>query len=145
ANGEDVTRVAAMITSFPAKRRADLWTGASFACAYAGSPMQRQALEQLRAAAGPYQAQLAVAGTLAAKRRHGFGHLTPQTELACQVFCGLSSVMAAQLANDALKNIPSTDDASPYQIWRQRILTRFDKPAVHSANKPLVFLPQKEQ
>lgn len=131
-----------MISSFPESRRADLWAGASFACAYAGSPMTLLALEQLHAAAGPYQAQLAIAGTLAAKRRHGFGHLTPHTELACQVFCGLSGEMAAGVANAALEDIPCADDASPYQIWRQRIVSHF---GAYSANEPLVFSQQKEQ
>ncbi len=142
AHGEDVARVTAMISSFPESRRADLWAGASFACAYAGSPMTLLALEQLHAAAGPYQAQLAIAGTLAAKRRHGFGHLTPHTELACQVFCGLSGEMAAGVANAALEDIPCADDASPYQIWRQRIVSHF---GAYSANEPLVFSQQKEQ
>lgn len=144
ANGEHVERVVAMIASFSEARRADLWAGASFACAYAGSPMTREALERLRAAAASYQAQLAVAGALAAKRRLGFGHLTPHTELACQVFCGLSGEIAAKVANDALENIPCAQDASPYQIWRQRIVTCFDKPATPSANEPLVSTQRKE-
>jgi enediyne biosynthesis protein E3 len=145
ANGEDVARVVSMIGAFPEARRADLWAGASFACAYAGSPMTLETLEQLRAAAAPYQSQLAVAATLAAKRRHGFGHLTPHIELACQVFCGLSGEMAAKVANDALENIPFAQDASPYQTWRQRIVTHFDESAVQSANEPFVFSQQKEQ
>ncbi len=144
ANEENVERVVAMIASFPETRRADLWAGASFACAYAGSSMTREALERLRTAAAPYQAQLALAGTLAAKRRHGFGHLTPHTELACQVFCGLSGEMAAKVANDALENIPFAEDASPYRIWRQRILMRFSEPAAPSANGPFVSTQRKE-
>jgi hypothetical protein len=144
ANGEDVERVVAMIASFPEARRADLWAGASFACAYAGSPMTREALERLRAAAAPYQAQLAVASTLAAKRRYGFGHLTSHTELTCQVFCGLSGAMAAKVADDALENIPCAEDASSYQIWRLRIATYFDEPATPPANEPLVSTQRKE-
>lgn len=125
AMGENVDQVSAMIASFPEARQADLWSGAAFACAYAGSPMDRTALEALRTAAGPYRSQLALAGTLAAKRRHGFGHLTPHTELACQVFCGLSGERAAQIANDALENIPTDSNESPHKIWRERIEAQF--------------------
>lgn len=145
ANGEDLERVVAMIASFPEARRADLWAGASFACAYAGSPMTRKALERMRVAAFPYQAQLAVAGTLAAKRRHSFGHLTPHTELACQVFCDLPGEMGARIANKALENIPFAEDASPYRIWRQRIVAHFDDQAICSTNDPFIFSQQKEQ
>lgn len=125
AMGENVDQVTAMIASFPEARQADLWSGAAFACAYAGSPMDRTALEALRAAAGPYRLQLALAGTLAAKRRHGFGHLTPHTELACQVFCNLSGEKAAQIANEALEHIPTDSIESPHQIWRERIEAQF--------------------
>lgn len=145
ANGEEVERVTVMIKAFPEERQADLWAGASFACAYAGSLMAPLALENLHAAAGSYQAQLAVAGTLAAKRRHGFGHLTTQTELACQVFCGLSGEMAARVANEALEGIPAANDTSPYQIWRERILAHFERPGAPLAHEELVFVPQEEQ
>lgn len=130
ASAEDIARVSALITSFPERRRADLWAGAGFACAYAGRPRPVEDLARLRAACGPYRTQLAVAGTLAAKRRHGFGHLTPHTELACQVFCGLSGAQAARVANETLVGIPAAADASPYQIWRQRIARHFDETAV---------------
>jgi hypothetical protein len=130
ACAEDVARVSALIATFPRRRQADLWAGAAFACAYAGSPLAREGLEHLCVAAGPYRSQLAVAGTLAAKRRHGFGHLTAHTELACQVFCGLSGAQAASVANEALVGIPAAADASPYQIWRQRIARYFDRTAL---------------
>lgn len=125
ANGENVDQVTTMIAAFPEARQADLWSGAGFACAYAGSPMERKALETLRTSAGPYRSQLALAGALAAKRRHGFGHITPHTELACWVFCGLSGEMAAGIANDALENIPADGAEPPPKIWRERIESRF--------------------
>lgn len=125
ATGENVDQVAATIASFPETRQADLWSGAGFACAYAGSPMERQALETLWALAGPYKSQLALAGALAAKRRHGFGHVTPHTEMACQVFCGLSGELAAHIANDALENLPDDSNESAHKIWRERIEEQF--------------------
>jgi len=137
ANGENVEKVTRMIAAFPINRQADLWGGAGFACAYAGSPMERQSLEALRKAAGPYKSQLALAGTLAAKRRHGFGHITPHTELACQIFCGMSGERAAHIANTTLENIPTTGSESPYKIWRQRITAQF---TLSTAKHNLTFL-----
>lgn len=128
AREEKVERVIATIMAFPESRQADLWSGAGFACAYAGSPMARQELEALQAAADAYKPQLALAGALAAKRRHGFGHVTPQTELACQVFCGLSGGAAARIANDALENLPTSGLISPHKIWRERIEEQFVRP-----------------
>lgn len=129
ATGEQVDQVTTLIATFPQKRQADLWSGAGFACAYAGSPLPRQALETLHREAGPYQSQLALAAALAAKRRYGFGHVTPHTELACQVFCGLSGERAATIANEALENLPCNDIASPHRVWRERIEQRFKLPA----------------
>lgn len=125
ATGENVDQVSTTIAAFPKARRADLWSGAGFACAYAGSPMERNMLELLRTKAGPYKVQLTLAGALAAKRRYGFGHLTSHTDLACQVFCGLTGEMAAHIANDALKHIPDDGVVSPHKIWRERILAHF--------------------
>lgn len=125
AMGENVDQVVATIASFPETRQADLWSGAGFACAYAGSPMERHALETLLSLAGPYKSQLALAGVLAAKRRHGFGHVTPHTEMACQVFCGLSGELAARIANDALENLPDSSDEPAHKIWRERIEEQF--------------------
>ena len=145
ANGEDVARVVATITTFPMQRRADLWAGAAFACAYAGSPVGRPVLEQVRTAAGAYQTQLAVAGALASKRRDGFGHITVQTDLACQVFCGLPAKAAAHVANVAQEHISFAADASAYRSWRQRIAAHFDGSETDLSNEPLVFSQQKEQ
>lgn len=125
ATGEDVDQSTTIIEAFPEARQADLWSGVGFACAYAGSPMKREALEALRTAAGPYRSQLALAGALAAKRRYGFGHITPHTELACRVFCDLSGETVARMANDALENLPTSGPKSPHQIWRERIESQF--------------------
>jgi hypothetical protein len=125
AKGENVERVVTTVAAFPEARRADIWSGVGFACAYAGSPLARQGFETLWRLAGPYRLQLALAGALAAKRRHGFGYITPHTELACQVFCGLSGELAAHIANDALENIPADSARASHQIWRERIMDRF--------------------
>jgi hypothetical protein len=131
AMGENVDSVIKTIAAFPQARQADLWSGAGFACAYAGSPMEREALERLWTEAGVYRSQLALAGALAAKRRYGFNHITPHTELACQVFCGLSGERAARIANDALENLSTAGGEVPHKIWRERIDAQF---AVLAAN-----------
>ncbi|HEY7418980.1 MAG TPA: DUF1702 family protein [Ktedonobacteraceae bacterium] len=122
---EQVDRASSIIATFPAVRRADLWSGAAFACAYAGSPLRRGTLEALHTVAGPYRLQLALAGALAAKRRYGFGHITPHTELACQVFCGLSGEMAAHIADNALEDLPTAGAEPAHKTWRERILAHF--------------------
>lgn len=121
AKGEHVERVAGTIAAFPEARRADLWSGASFACAYAGKPLQRESYERLREAAAPYASQLSLAGSLAAKRRLGLGHITPHTDLACRVFCGLSAEEAAGVANTILNNLPPETTIPLHKVWRERI------------------------
>jgi hypothetical protein len=125
ATDEHIDQVSRTIAAFPADRRADLWSGAAFACAYAGSPLMREELEALRTAASPYRLQLALAGALAAKRRYGLGHVTPHTDLACQVFCGLSGEQAAHIANNALEDLPTGSAEIPHKIWRERIEAYF--------------------
>lgn len=123
--GENVDRVAGIIASFPEARQADLWSGAAFACTYAGSSMERQELERLLTVSGRYRPQLAMAAALAAKRRHGFGHITPHTELACQVLSGLPGERAAAIADQALENLPTISMEAPHKIWRERIEAQF--------------------
>jgi enediyne biosynthesis protein E3 len=135
AKGENIEQVITTIAAFPEARRADLWNGASFACAYAGSPLERESFERLWEEAGPYSLQLSLAGALAAKRRLGLGHLMPHTELACQVFCSLSAEMAAGVANDSLKNLPPETTAPLHKIWRERIATYFEARAAYVSEK----------
>jgi hypothetical protein len=137
AKGESVERVTATIAAFPETRRADLWSGASFACAYAGKPLKRESYEQLWENAGPYRAQLSLAGALAAKRRIGLGHVTPQTDMACQVFCGLSAEMTAGVANDILKNLPPATTVPLHKIWRERIAAYFEARAAHMSEQSI--------
>lgn len=121
ARGEDVERVASTIAGFPAARRADLWSGAGFACAYAGRATPAESLARLRELAGEHRAQLALASALAAKRRLGLGHITAHTERACLAFCGLPAQQAAGLANAALADLPPETSAPLHGVWRERI------------------------
>ncbi len=133
--GDAVDQVVATIAAFPSARQADLWSGAGFACAYAGGFVDRAALEALQTAAGTYRSQLALAGALAAHRRQRAGNQAPHTDLACEVFCGLSSETAAHMAEVALRDLPDTGAEPAYKIWRQRLEEQFTIPAageIHS-------------
>lgn len=121
-NDGNAERIAAILTCFPQTRKADLWAGVGFACAYAGGILDRTTLESLQIAAGPYGPQLALAGVLAANRCQRVGNQAPHTDLACEVFCNLSSDRAAQIASLALQGVPIDKSGEPaYKIWRQRI------------------------
>lgn len=124
STGVNVDCIATTITAFPAERQADLWSGAGFACAYAGGA-DRALVESLRDAAGQYLPQLAVGAAIAATFRHQADNLAPHTDLACEVFCGLPARSVAQMANTVRQNLPSDDVEPAYEIWRQRLAARF--------------------
>lgn len=119
-------RIEAAIAKFPPPRRADLWSGIGLACAYAGG-VDREAIAELRAAAGTHRAELAQGAAFAAKARQRAGNLTQHTEIACQVLCGRSATAAAAVADDCLANLVDAVDyggAAAYQRWRRRIQQR---------------------
>lgn len=120
--GADVGRVSTMIARFDRQRQADLWSGVGLASTYAGG-VERAALAALRAAAGPYQADLAQGCAFAAKARQRAGNLVEHTTIACEVLCERSAEATAQLTDAALEDLPA-DGAEPmYESWRQRIRT----------------------
>ncbi|MBV9692018.1 MAG: DUF1702 family protein [Ktedonobacteraceae bacterium] len=143
SSGALVDRVAETIAAFPSSRRVDLWSGVGLASAYAGG-VGRIELEALREAAGPYTSQLARGAAIAARGRLQVGCSASHTDLACEVFCGLSSKMAAHIADVALQNLP-TDSVEPaYEIWRQRLATQFAVPADREIKSEAHIVPQKE-
>lgn len=121
----DVTRIVATIPTFSPARHGDLWSGVGLACAYAGG-VSRLDIEALHAAAGSYRPQLAQGAAFAAKARQRAGNATVHTDLACEILCGLSSDMAANVTDIALQDLPFDDSDEPaYEIWRQRIQAQF--------------------
>jgi hypothetical protein len=120
SSGAVVERVAATIAPFPKARQADLWSGVGLACAYAGGA-DRADLETLLTVAAPYRSQLARGAAIAAKGRQQAGNIAPHTELACELFCGLSSDKAAHITDIARENLPVKGVEPAYEIWRQRI------------------------
>jgi enediyne biosynthesis protein E3 len=136
-NGADVARVSATIATFSPVRHGDLWSGVGLACAYAGGANRRD-IEVLRAAAGSYHPQLAQGVAFAAKARQRAGNLADHTDLACEILCGLSSHVAANITDVALKDLPLDSGEPGYEIWRQRIQAQFaieDRSAQASGSK----------
>jgi hypothetical protein len=122
--GAVVELVTATIAPFAKARHADLWSGVGLACAYAGGA-DREALEALLKVAHPYKSQLARGAAVAAKGRQQAGNTATHTELACELFCGLTSSQAAQVTDVARENLPVNGREPVYEIWRQRILASF--------------------
>ncbi len=122
--GANVARAVETIAAFPAARQADLFSGVGLACAYAGGA-DRAATEELWVAAGPYQPQLAQGAAFAAKARQRAGNPAVQTQVTCQIFCGLSANAAAAVTDKALDGLPTDRAAPAYEAWRQRIQAQF--------------------
>lgn len=123
ASGALLERVTTIIATFPPSRQAELWSGVGLASSYAGGG-DRAALERVQKNAGPYQVQLACGAAIAARGRHQAGNLTAHTDLACEVYCGLSSDEAFHITNVASENIPTNGVEPAYEIWRRRIQTQ---------------------
>lgn len=124
--GADVASIPAVVASFAPERQADLWSGIGLACSYAGGADQA-AIVALHVAAGPYQAHLAQGAAFAAQARLRANNLAAHTEIACSVLCKCSAAIAAAATDRALVDLPTADPTPSYEIWRQRIHTRFSE------------------
>jgi hypothetical protein len=135
--GAHPRRIAGAVAGFPAARQGDLWAGVGLAAAYAGGA-DRAALGALRAAAGGHAGDLAQGAAFAAKARQRAGALTPATELACAVLCGLAAAAAAAVTDDAVPDpAQPMDPALPaYEIWRRRTADRLTPPAPSHREEP---------
>lgn len=124
ASGGLVDRVNTIVTAFPLERRPDLWSGIGLACAYAGG-VNRAEIEHLLSLARPYQLQLARGAAVAAKGRRQAGNPAAHTELACQVFSGISSEQAAHIIDETSEGLPPDGAEPAYEVWRQRTQAQF--------------------
>jgi enediyne biosynthesis protein E3 len=114
-------QVGSVIQRFPERRQPDLWSGVGYACAYAGGG-NYQALEMLGRTAGPYAASLGVGVAASARTRHTIGNPVEHNDIACAVLCRMSSIEAARLADEAMRDLPPGSEAEPpYEIWRGRL------------------------
>jgi enediyne biosynthesis protein E3 len=120
--GTDPNLVADTLDAFDTSRRADLYSGAGLAATYAGG-VDRAELEVFLERGQAYLPQIAQASAFAATARVRAGLVTPHTELATSVICGISPEDAARVCDE---NLPqpsegSADQASAFELWRQRI------------------------
>lgn len=106
ARGAVVRDIGSTIGGFPTNRQADLWSGIGLASAYGGGT-DRDSLLTLRDVAGPYRAQLARGAATAPAGRELAGNQAAHTDLACEVFCGLSSYEAAHVLDQARQDLPA--------------------------------------
>jgi len=120
ANGADADGIARAIAAFPAHRHADLWLGIGVACGYVGG-VSKDVVEALRDAAGRHAARMAVGTAFVAKGRLRAGNPIPDTDLACEVLCGMSSREAARRVDEAFEDLPDSADMPAYGRLQERL------------------------
>ncbi|MFF4214144.1 DUF1702 family protein [Streptomyces sp. NPDC001796] len=119
-SGADADGISRAIAAFPAHRHADLWLGVGVACGYVGG-VDRATVEALRAAAGRHASRMAVGTAFVAKGRLRAGNPIPDTDLACEVLCGISGRQAARLVDRAFEDLPDTPSAPAYDTLQRRL------------------------
>jgi hypothetical protein len=124
--GAGPRRLRTTISSFPAERQGDLWSGTGLACAYAGG-RDRTSVEELLAHTGTHAPRLAQGMAFAAAARQRAGNLAPQTELACQTVWGLDAAQVARIAVRAGENLPQSGAEPAYEVWRRRIQDQYSE------------------
>ncbi|GAB3109622.1 DUF1702 family protein [Streptomyces calidiresistens] len=118
--GADPTGIARVIGTFPAHRHSDLWLGVGVACGYVGG-VDRTTVEELRAAAGRHAPRMAVGTAFVAKGRQRAENPTADTELACEVLCGLTLAEAAHRVDEAFEDLPDSPAAPAYGTLQRRL------------------------
>jgi hypothetical protein len=140
--GGDPEYIASAMLSFPEFRRNDLWSGIGLACTYAGGTDSGD-IRAVRLASGPHWPHLAQGAVFAAGARHRAGNMAPQTEVGCQLLCGLSAQQAADLCQEMLRNV--SEDAEPaYEAWRRQIRIRLQLDAGFDAERTVALANQEE-
>jgi len=122
--GADADEIARTIATFPAHRHADLWLGIGVACGYVGG-VGRDVVGSLRDAAGRHATRLAVGTAFVAKGRIRAGNPITDTDLACEVLCGVSSREAARRVDEAFEDLPDTATLPAYGRLQARLEDSF--------------------
>ena len=118
--GANVAAIATTVNSFPAARRADLWSGVGLACAYAGG-CEPAALDSLRVAVVGHLPAFAQGVAFAAKTRQRAANLNAHTETVCRFIWGRSAEAVAAITDAALKDLREEGALPAYEVWRRRI------------------------
>jgi len=122
--GTEAELVASMIENFPQSRQPDLWSGAGLAATYAGGAGEEELLA-FAERAGRYRPQVAQGSAFAATARVEAGLVTAHTDLATQVFWGMTPERASAVSIDQRPEGPAADDLPAYELWRQRVASAF--------------------
>jgi len=121
--GDNPEAVRDTIDSFPAERRADLWSGVGVASTYAGG-LGEVRLNELRELARPYELYLAQGSAFAAMARVRADNVSGATVEAATVLCGAPVDEVAARAEAALEELPM-DSESPFEAWQSRLREAF--------------------
>ena len=117
----DVEEVTAAVQRFPARRRADLWSGVGLAASVAGGADGGE-LERLRAASGEHWCELGLGAVFAAVARTAAGFVPPHTDTATARLGGLTVEEAVALADrTAVDEEAGTATVPAYEVWRAAI------------------------
>lgn len=124
--GTDPDLVASIIEGFPASRRADLYSGAGLAAAYAGGADEAE-LRGFWKRAGEHRPLLAQGAAFGAEARLKAGLVVPHVELATHVFLDMTPAEASRICAESIPadagepmGAPGSTRV-PYEAWRQRV------------------------
>jgi hypothetical protein len=126
-HGGEVGNVADAVHRFPAHRRPDLWSGVGLAATFAGGCGSFDLVE-LRSAAGPHRADLALGAVFAAKARDYAGYIPQHTETAVAALCGRGVAAAVELADRTEIDAVEKAELPAYEMWRRSIRTELSAP-----------------
>lgn len=123
--GTDPERVTSLIGKFPQARQADLYSGAGLAACYAGGADETE-LRGFWERAGDYRSEVAQGCAFGATARVHAGLMVGHTQVATQIFCGMTAEQAAKVCENALPvqvpaGPPEPGEPPAYEVWRQRI------------------------
>ncbi|MFH5209778.1 DUF1702 family protein [Antrihabitans spumae] len=117
SSGARIDRAAETVARFQPDRHGDLWNGVGMACAYGGGTDQA-GLDRICQIAERYRDRLAWGAATAAWTRVLAGNQASHTDLACQVFGGISSKDAAEVLTRGRHEIAASGSPTPISAWR---------------------------
>lgn len=128
--GGPVTAAIGLISTFPAARRSDLWSGLALAMSYAGPCRDDEIVTAFRSAAA-YRADFAQGIAFACEARALAGHAPAHTELVAQIVWRSDAMTVAKQVREERDRLPAAESDPPrYQLWRQSVADAFRRDGV---------------
>ena len=109
--GGSVPAVISLISTFPASRRSDLWSGLALAMTYAGPSRDHEIVAAFRSAAA-YRADFAQGIAFACEARALAGHQPAHTEFAAQIVWQNDAMTVAKLVREERDRLPADERRS---------------------------------